>query len=180
MGWVTLDDLAAPIAEAIRSAPEGGLLAPVETDTGIYIILVSSVRQPAEPVTRVDLKRLVVTDGNEADLQDAIGRIAGCADVQSVANSRGNLRSQDIEDINVDELGPEGRSLILATQPGQATEIFATGSGLAVMYVCRRTDGAEALPSRDDLKSSIKAREMGMISDRELRNSRRQATIIYR
>lgn len=180
MGWVTLDDLSAPIADAIRGNPGGGLLAPVETESGIYIILVSGLREPAVPVTRVDLKRLVVTDGNEADLRDAIGRIKDCSEVQSVANSRSNLRSQDIDDINVDELGEEGRSLILATQAGEATEIFAVGSGLAVMYVCRREDGAEALPSRDDLKNSIKAREMSMISDRELRNSRRQATIIYR
>jgi peptidyl-prolyl cis-trans isomerase SurA len=48
------------------------------------------------------------------------------------------------------------------------------------MYVCRRQDGAEALPSKDDMKNSIKARELNMISERELRNSRRDATIIYR
>ena len=48
------------------------------------------------------------------------------------------------------------------------------------MYVCARDDGAEALPSRDDLKGSLKNRELGMISERELRNLRREATIIYR
>jgi peptidyl-prolyl cis-trans isomerase SurA len=30
------------------------------------------------------------------------------------------------------------------------------------------------------MKSSIKSRELNMISERELRNSRRDATIIYR
>jgi len=69
---------------------------------------------------------------------------------------------------------------VLATDIGKATEVFAVGGGLAVMYVCRREDGAEALPSKEDLKNSIKARELNMISERELRNSRRDATIIYR
>lgn len=180
MGWVTLEDLSAPIAEAVRDVTSNSLLPPIETENGIYIILVSGKREPAEPVTRVDLKRLVVTDGSEAALKEAIGRIRSCDDVQSVANSRSNLRSQDISDINVDELGPEGRGLVMETEVGQPTEIFAVSSGLAVMYVCRRADGAEALPSRDEMKSSIKARELGMISERELRNARRNATIIYR
>ena len=69
---------------------------------------------------------------------------------------------------------------MLATEVGSPTQIFAIGGGLAVMYVCRREDGAEALPSKEDLKSSIKARELNMISERELRNTRRDATIIYR
>lgn len=180
MGWMTLEDLAPPIAEAVAAAPGNGLLEPIETENGIYIILVGGKREPAEPVTRVDLKRLVATDSQEATLKDAIGRISACDQVQSVANTNSNLRAQDITDINIDELGPEGRSLVLETDVGKPTEIFAAGSGLAVMYVCRREDGAEALPSRDDLKNSIKNRELDMISERELRNARRLATIIYR
>lgn len=180
MGWVTLEDLAAPISQAVGAATGNGLLEPIETDNGIYIIQIAGKREPAEPVTRVDLKRLVATDGSEAALLEAIGRIQSCADVQSVANSRSNLRSQDIDDINVEEMGPEGRGLVLATEVGQPTDIFAIANGLAVMYVCRREDGAEALPSREDLRGSIRARELNMISDRELRNARRDATIIYR
>lgn len=180
MGWVSTDDIDPAIAEAVQASSGNGLLQPIEADNGIYIILVGGKREPAEPVTRVDLKRLVVTDGNEATLTEAIGRIETCDDVQSVANSRSTLRAQDINDINVEELGPEGRSLVLAAEVGSPTEIFAVSSGLAVMYVCRREDGAEALPSREDLKGSLKSRELSMISDRELRNARRLATIIYR
>jgi peptidyl-prolyl cis-trans isomerase SurA len=90
------------------------------------------------------------------------------------------LRAADLDEINVDELGPEGSDLVKATEVGQPTAIFAASGGLAVMYVCDRQDGAEALPSRDDLKGSLKNRELGMISERELRNLRREATIIYR
>lgn len=180
MGWVTIEDIDPAIAEAVTKASANGLLEPIETENGIFIILLGGKREPAEPVTRVDLKRLVATDGVEATLTEAIGRITSCNDVQSVANSRSALRAQDINDINVDELGPEGRSLVLATDVGQPTEVFAVSAGLAVMYVCRREDGAEALPSREDLKGSLKSRELNMISERELRNTRRMATIIYR
>lgn len=180
MGWVTADDLAPALAEAVSGAAVPSLLTPVEVESGIYILTVTAKREPSQPTTRVDLKRLVATDGKEETLTDAISRIKSCEEVSSVANSKSELRSQDLPDIDVVELGEEGRSLVLATEVGSPTEIFAVGGGLAVMYVCRRQDGAEALPSKEDLKNSIKARELNMISERELRNSRREATIIYR
>ena len=117
---------------------------------------------------------------DDKPLKDAMARITSCADVQSVANTTQNVRAQPLDDINIDELGPEGKSMVQNAEIGQPTDIFAAGNALAVMYVCRREEGAEALPSRDDLKSSLKGRELNMISERELRNLRREATIIYR
>jgi peptidyl-prolyl cis-trans isomerase SurA len=180
MGWVTPEDLAPELAAALSSAQPPALLPPIEVASGIYILSVTARREPSQPTTKVDLKRLIATDGKESTLTDAMIRIKSCNDVQSVANSKTELRAQDLNDINIEELGPEGREMVMATEVGSPTDIFAAGGGLAVMYVCRRDDGAEALPSREDLKNSIKARELNMISERELRNSRRDATIIYR
>lgn len=181
MGWVTADDMPDALAAAVLAAPKvPALLTPVEVESGVYILQVGAKREPSQPTTKVDLKRLVTTDAKEETLTEAMSRIKTCADVNSVANSRSALRAQDLTDIDIVELGPEGRDLVLATEVGKPTEVFAVGGGLAVMYVCRRDDGAEALPSKEDLKNSIKARELNMISERELRNSRRDATIIYR
>ena len=180
MGWMSAEDLAPELAAAVSAAEQPGLLEPIVVDNGVYILLVANKREPSQEVTKVNLKRLYVSDGSEADLKAAMEKITSCDDVQSIANSKTNLRAADLNEINVEELGPEGKSLVLATQVGQATDIFAASGGLAVMYVCDRQDGAEALPSREDLKGSIKNRELGMISERELRNLRRDATIIYR
>jgi peptidyl-prolyl cis-trans isomerase SurA len=180
MGWVTADDLAPALAEAVSTATVPSLLPPIEVETGIYILTVTAMRAPSQPTTKLDLKRLLTTDAQESTLTDAMSKIKTCADVGSVANSKTELRSQDLNDIDIVELGEEGRDLVLSTEVGKPTQIFAIGGGLAVMYVCRREDGAEALPSKEDLKSSIKARELNMISERELRNTRRDATIIYR
>jgi peptidyl-prolyl cis-trans isomerase SurA len=180
MGWISTDDLAPELAAAVSGAAQPGLLDPVEVENGVYILLVANKREPSEAVTKVNLKRLVATDGSEADLKAAVDSIKTCDDVSSVANSKTNLRANDLDEINIEELGPEGKALILAVEVGQPTEIFAASGGLAVMYVCAREDGAEALPSRDDLKGSLRSRELSMISERELRNLRREATIIYR
>ncbi len=180
MGWVGIDDLPEAVGAAVSAAEKPGFIGPIEVENGIYILSLVNKREPSQLTTKVDLKRLVATDGNEATLREAMARISSCEDVNSVANSRSTLRASDIEDINVDELGPEGRALVDATELGKATDVFAAGSGLAVMYVCRRQEGAEALPSREDLRNTLKSREISMISDRELRNTRRESTVIYR
>lgn len=180
MGWISPDDLDPQLAEAVRVADGPALLDPIEVENGIYLLQVINKREPAKTTTKVDLIRLVATNGKEATLTDALAEITSCEDVQSVANSNSDLRSMDVDDINVDDLGEEGRAMVMATQVGQPTQIFAAGDSLAVMYVCAREEGAEALPSKDDLRNSLKNRELGMISERELRNLRREATIIYR
>ena len=180
MGWVSTEDLAPELAAAVSGIDKPGLLEPIPVENGVYILLVANKREPSQAVTKVNLKRLFVTDGKEEDLQAAMDQIKTCDDVQSVANSKTNLRAADLDEINVDELGPEGKDLVMQVDVGQPTAIFAASGGLATMYVCARNDGAEALPSRDDLKGSLKNRELGMISERELRNLRREATIIYR
>ncbi|HPE47107.1 MAG TPA: SurA N-terminal domain-containing protein [Hyphomonas sp.] len=180
MGWVSVDDLEPELAAAVSAAPGPGLLDPIEVKNGVYLLYVASKREPAAETTKVDLIRLVTQGTDDKPLKDAMARITSCADVQSVANTTQNVRAQPLDDINIDELGPEGKSMVQNAEIGQPTDIFAAGNALAVMYVCRREEGAEALPSRDDLKSSLKGRELNMISERELRNLRREATIIYR
>ena len=48
------------------------------------------------------------------------------------------------------------------------------------MYVCDRVDNVDNLPSPIQIENQLFGRQLGMISDRELRNLRREATIIQR
>ena len=180
MGWVSTPDLAPELVPAIEEAAGPGLLDPIQVENGVYILFVQNKREPAEATTKVDLIRLITRDATDENLKAAMERIQSCDDVQTVANTTTGLRAQPLEDINIDELGPEGKSMVENAEIGEPTEIFAVSGGLGTMYVCRREEGAEALPSRDDLKNSLKGRELNMISERELRNLRRDATIIYR
>jgi peptidyl-prolyl cis-trans isomerase SurA len=179
MGWVSSEDLLPELAAAISKTAGPGLLDPVPVENGVYLIQVANKREPSALTTKLNLKRLTATDGSEATLKAALSKIKSCDDVASVANTTGNLRATDLNDISIDELGEEGKSMVQATEVGKATDIFAAGSGLAVMYVCSRNEGAEALPSKEELKGSLRSRELNMISERELRDLRREATIIY-
>ena len=180
MGWVSAADLSPELAPAVEAVEGPGLLDPIKVENGVYILFVQNKREPAEATTKVDLIRLITKDPTDENLVAAMDKIKSCEDVQTVANTTPGLRAQPLDDINVDELGPEGKSMVEKAEIGQPTNIFAVNGGLGTMYVCRREEGAEALPSRDDLKNSLKGRELNMISERELRNLRRDATIIYR
>ncbi|KJS25851.1 MAG: peptidylprolyl isomerase [Hyphomonadaceae bacterium BRH_c29] len=180
MGWMSASDLLPELVPAIEGAPGPGLLDPIEVESGVYILYVQNKREPAEATTKVDLIRLVTKDPTDEKLVAAMDKIKSCDDVQTVANTTTGLRAQPMDDINIEELGPEGKALVESAEVGKPTTIFAVSGGLGTMYVCRREEGAEALPSRDDLKSSLKGRELNLISERELRNLRRDATILYR
>ncbi|MEZ5954587.1 MAG: SurA N-terminal domain-containing protein [Hyphomonas sp.] len=180
MGWISIDDLSPELAPAVEAAPGPGLLDPIPVENGVYLLFVAAKREPAAAVTKVDLIRLVTQGASDAPLIAAMDRINSCDDVQTVANTTQDVRAQPLDDIDVAELGPEGKSLVEAAEIGKPTPIFAAGRGLATMYVCRREEGAEAIPSREDLKQNLKGQELNMISERELRNLRREATILYR
>lgn len=180
MGWVTIEDLDETRASIIREMDGPGLTAPITTDEGVYIMLVRNKRDPAEQTSTVDLTRITVNDGSEAALLEAVGRIGSCAEIDSVVDADENLRAVALTDVNVNELGPEGRAMVMATDLGRATDIFAQSGTLAVMFVCDRRDNVDDLPTAEQIEDRLFAQQLGMISQRSLRNLRRDATIIRR
>ena len=128
----------------------------------------------------VDVTRLTVNNGSDVELKAAVASIDGCSSVESVAAGNDNLRSVTLNDLNVEDLGPEAKAMVTTTPIGEATDIFAQSGTLAVMYVCDRRDNVEAAPSRDQIEDRLYSEQLGMISERSLRNLRREATIIRR
>ncbi|MDG1826496.1 MAG: SurA N-terminal domain-containing protein [Henriciella sp.] len=180
MGWVTLDDLDDARSEALRTLNGPGLTQPVQVDDGIYIMNVRNKRDPSEKATVVDLTRVTVVDGLEASLLAGLEKVEGCNNITEIVEADENLDAAVLTGLNVDQLGPEGKSMVMATKTGERTDIFAQSGTLAVMYVCDRQDNVDALPDRDQIEDRLYSEQLGMVSERALRNLRREATIIRR
>ncbi len=178
MGWVTLDDLDEIRAAAVQATDGTGLTAPIEAENGIYIMEVRGKRDPKERTTRVDLIRVAVEDGTEAALSEAVAEMETCDGVNAVAESNDNISATELKGLSVNELGPEGKSMVLATEVGKASDIFALSGTLAVMFVCAREDDVEDMPTPQQIEDRLYSQQLGMISERSLRNLRREATII--
>lgn len=180
MGWIVLDSIDDERKDALQAMTEPGITEPVLVEDGVYIMSVRSKRDPSDSTTVVDVTRLTVSDASERSLQEAINDISDCASIEDVVAENDNLRSVALDDLNVEDLGQEGREMVLNTDIGSATDIFAQSGTLAVMYVCDRRDNVEALPNRDQIEDRLFSEQLGMISERSLRNLRREATIIRR
>jgi len=180
MGWVTLDDLAEERREAVRALNGPGLTNPIISEDGVSILLVRGKQDPSEQTSVVDLTRITVVDGSEETLSAAVDNIGSCAEIDAVIDADDNLRANALTDVNVNELGPEGKNMVLATALEDHTDIFAQSGTLAVMFVCGRRDNVDDLPTADQIENNLYAQQLGMISERTLRNLRRDATIIHR
>ncbi|MEM7458981.1 MAG: SurA N-terminal domain-containing protein [Pseudomonadota bacterium] len=180
MGWVVIDDFDDARAEVMRSMADPGITDPIQVEDGIYIMNIRAKRDPSDATTLVDVTRITVNDGSEENLKAALTEISDCSEIENVVDANDNLRSVALEDLDVEDLGPEGRSMVLSTEIGQSTDIFAQSGTLAVMYVCDRKNDVEAVPDRSQVEDRLYSEQLGMISERSLRNLRREATIIRR
>lgn len=180
MGWVSLDDIDPEVAETVRNMSSPGVSDPIVVNDGIYLINYKAKRDPDDLETRVDLVRLAVLDGSEDVLREAASEANSCEAAIEAAADNDNLDATEIEDIRMEDLGQEGQNMINEVEIGQPTQVFALSGRLAVMYVCDRRQSGAALPTREEMENRLFARELSMISDRSLRNLRREATIIQR
>ena len=180
LGWVSLDDIDPAIGEAVRAMNEPGLSDPIRVEDGIYLIAYKGKRDPAETETRVDLVRLAVVDGSEDALRAAASQAGSGEAATEVAEGDSNLNATTLEDIRLKDLGEEGQNMINEVSIGQPTQVFATSGTLAVMYVCDRRETGASLPTREAMEDRLFTRQLSMISERSLRNLRREATIIQR
>lgn len=180
MGWVVIDDFDDARKQALQNQSEPGLTPPISVEDGVYIMNIRSRRDPSQASTLVDVTRLTVNDGTESSLKAALTQIEDCASIDAIVEADDNLRSVELSDLNVDDLGFEGKSMVLSTEIGQPTDIFAQSGTLAVMYVCDRRTDVQAVPNREQVEDRLYSEQLGMISERSLRNLRREATIIRR
>jgi len=178
MGWVALTDLDPVLADAVAAAPQPGILDPVVASDGIYILALRNRREPQKETSRLQLRQLIATDGKIETLERAMGRIDDCSDMERYAENRDNLLAIDLGVTRLSDLAVASQELLADLQPGEVSTPFEMSAGWASLYVCGRQDGAENLPSRDQIENQLFGQELGLISERELRNARREATIL--
>ncbi|MEM7663227.1 MAG: peptidylprolyl isomerase [Pseudomonadota bacterium] len=180
MGWVSPEDLNPALAQAVRTAEGPGILPPITTENGIYILALRGRREPSEQTSTITLKQLVATNGSVETLEDAMGRLEGCDSIDPVAERFDDVIGVDLGTTMLSELSVSSQEMVDNLSIGQASSPFEISAGWSTIVLCDRIDGIENMPSRDQIENQLFGQELGMISDRELRNARREATILQR
>jgi peptidyl-prolyl cis-trans isomerase SurA len=183
MGWISATELSPelqPIAERLQP---GQVSMPVRTPNGVYIIALRERRAgAAEGATMlVSLRQITAPAARLSQLQRAQSRISGCGNLEREATAiGGDAAVVDLGRALEADLSADVRARIADVPAGSASTPVVSGELANVFVVCAREAGGAAVPSRDEIEDRLRERELSMLSDRYLRNLRREATIITR
>lgn len=181
VGWIAASELAPelqPIAERLQP---GQVSLPVRTPNGVYIIALRERREGLSEgaSTVISLRQVTAPAARLAQLQRAQSRINGCGALEREANTFGGS-VVDLGRAVESDLSADVRSRIDGVANGRASTAVVNGDTANIFVVCQREAGGAAVPSREEIEARLREREMSMLSDRYLRNLRREATIITR
>jgi peptidyl-prolyl cis-trans isomerase SurA len=181
LSWLTLGDLRPEVASAVQKAGEPPMmLAPIDSDGGIYVIALLGKRDPAQITASFNLMQVVATgDSAGALLQQVKTKAKTCAEIDAAIKDVQGVSATDLKDIAMTQLKPELRTVLEPLQAGGSTDILDVGdnAGKMAFYVCERNAAGNELPSREELRSRLLDSEIAMIRERYLRDLKREATI---
>ena len=181
MGWITAETLDGPLRTAIEAMSEPGITGPVEVEDGIYLLALRSKREPADQTPLVELRQLIATNSSEDTLNRALSQIKdGCDGIDEVADENADLTAVTLGQIKETDLNAEMQARVAATEVGEGSAPYTASAGVASIFVCSRAVDGGSLPTRDQIENTLYGTQLGMISDRALRDLKREATIIRR
>ena len=178
MGWVTVEDLDPALVDAVVNTERPGIIGPIVAENGVYILALRGKQEPQEIIPKVSLMQIVAPDGSKSALERAMNSTNSCADLKNESEDDADLIMADLGTIDVEELADGPKALIADISDGEFTDTFEMSRGLATIMLCERKEGAEGLPTDDQVENQLYGREVNMISERELRNMRNDATIL--
>ncbi|MEJ0024208.1 MAG: peptidylprolyl isomerase [Alphaproteobacteria bacterium] len=183
MDWLALDELKpVELQRATESMSAGDVAGPITAPGGIYIIALRDKRAGVDPKasSRVTIKQISAANTQMAAMERARKLIRGCNSVATAISGVTGLESTDLGQIQETELSDEMRKQIADTPTGQASAPFKSDDKLRMLVVCARDTAGGALPSREEISDRLVDQELAMLSQRYLRNLRREAAIVRR
>jgi peptidyl-prolyl cis-trans isomerase SurA len=182
IGWIASTELAPelqPIAERLQT---GQVSLPVRTSSGVYIIAMRNRRAGASAgaSTIVALRQVTAPATGLASLERAQRRIESCGDIERQISNIDGAAIVDLGQTTEADLSPAIRERISGVAAGRASLAQVSGDQASIVVVCGRQTGGGDIPSREEIEDRLRDQELAMLSERYLRNLRREATIITR
>jgi peptidyl-prolyl cis-trans isomerase SurA len=190
LGWVTGGQLSPEIDEVITQMQPGQISNPVRVASGYALLMVTDIRQPgasnpADVVYRIS-QLYIPTSGsaavsaqNRAQILQQAQAVTSCDDLNSLADKAGLPSSGDIGQLKLADLPPAIAQTVASLKDGQVSQPVSLPDAQVVVMVCGRND-PNGLPSRDEVTQRLEREKLERLSERRLRDLRRQALIDVR
>jgi peptidyl-prolyl cis-trans isomerase SurA len=190
LGWVTGGQLSPEIDDVISQMQPGQISTPVRVAAGYALLMVTDIRQPgatnpADVVYRIS-QLYIPTNGsaavsaqNRAQILQQAQAVTSCDDLNSLAEKTGLPSSGDIGQLKLADLPPAIAQTVAGLKDGQVSQPVSLSDAQVVVMVCDRND-PNGLPSRDQVTQRLEREKLERLSERRLRDLRRQALIDVR
>jgi peptidyl-prolyl cis-trans isomerase SurA len=182
MGWLAQGELKPELQTALDQMQPGTISPPIRSTNGVYILALRDKRAgvDASAMSKVSLRQVNAPAVSRAQLERLRRRLEGCEGLPAALRAVPGGQVVDLGEDAENQFTDEIRTRIAKVATGAATPLFETADGIATIAVCARRSSGEGLPTRDEVENRLYEQELAMLSQRYLRNLRRDSTIIYR
>lgn len=179
IGWIAENELPAEIGAVARNLQPGQVSLPIRTPTGVYIIALRDKQngQPQGAASQVALRQISAPANRRRDLERLQRRISGCTTIDRDVAAIQGAELTDLGETVENALAPDVRARITNVAAGSASPVEENGEQVSMLVVCSRETGGAGVPSRQEIESRLFEQELSMLSERYLRNLRREATV---
>jgi peptidyl-prolyl cis-trans isomerase SurA len=193
IGWVTANQLAPELGNAIDKMKPGEMSYPVRTTAGYYLLYLLERRRLGQPNPGDTVLSLVevafglpptatVDDQQRltADAQQVSDSAKSCGELAKIGRERAPQATREIPGIKASELPQQVRQVALGLGIAEASKPMAIPGGIGVIMVCERKEAPGGLPSREELSEQLARARLDALARRYLRDLRRGAYVDIR
>lgn len=185
LNWLSPGDMRPEVADAVLKAAEPPLvLAPIESDSGVYVIALTGKREPSDLSKQIilDMEQLITRGEGAVAKLDAVKATAkSCADLSKSLEGVEGVTRTPMKDVGLMQVAPQFRTPLEGLGANQASQIIdLTDGGKMVFFVCSTRSGDADLPDRAEIKDRLFNQELALVAERYLRDLKRESTVVRR
>ncbi|MEZ6023203.1 MAG: peptidylprolyl isomerase [Hyphomonadaceae bacterium] len=182
IGWIASTELIPELQAVATQLQPGQVSLPVRTPNGVYIIAMRDRRAGAAAgsTSIVTLRQIVAPAARQSTLERFARRLTNCNGLDQAVNGIDGASMVDLGQATEADLSPAIRDRIAGVEAGHASEVLAADGQVSAIVVCGRETGGGGIPPREEIEARLRQQELELLSERYLRNLRREATIITR
>ena len=194
IGWVRPEQLSSELGKTVAQMRPGELSPPIRTAAGYYLLLVLDRRSgrpggaddtllhlvqivfplPAQPTDA--MRRAAVSEA-----QSAKTTAKNCEELLKIGKEKGSPQLSSEGRIRLDQISPAMRPLVLALEPGQASQPIVQKNGVGVIMMCEKAAAAiMTVPTREEVADGLMRQRLDALARRYMRDLRRTAFVDIR
>lgn len=180
LGWVSPTELEPEVQEVIRATEAPAMTPPIVASDGIYIYAVRAKQDGTNGQVEVDLNQVLSATGDISALEAFRAEGHSCDTLETAVSETEGLLYAPLGRVSMDALMEQISETVRDTEVGTSAAPIETPAGPTLLYVCDRGFADIEIPDREAIEDRLFNQQLSLMAQRELRDLKRDATIIRR